>query len=846
MVSLSRRAKRWLFIPLCTLLVLVLVAAGLGYWTVQRAFPDVDGELELAALDAEVTVHRDAHGVAQLYADSAEDLFRAQGFVHAQDRFWQMHSNRMTTAGRLSEMFGEEQVATDAYLRTMGWRHVAEQEYALLEPDTRAYLDAYAEGVNAYLERRSGAELGLEFAVLGVISPDHEVEEWTPVDSLAWLKAMAWDLRGNMQEEIERASLLASGMERDRIEDLYPAYPEQDHPPIVHGGEVEDGAGDEADEAAVPAEGLEVLGEAAAGLEGVPPMLGPYSSELGSNSWVVSGEHTASGGPLLANDPHLGPQLPSIWHQMGLHCTEVSADCPFELTGFGFPGLPGIVIGRNSDISWGFTNLGPDVADLYLERIDGEAAIVDGEREPLTTRGETIEVAGGDPVEITVRATRHGPLLSDAESASDLREIGSQAPVDAEGEPAEQAREADYGVALSWTALEPGTTADSIFALGTAADFDEFREAARLFEVPAQNLVYADTSGTIGYPAPGRIPVRGAGDGRWPAPGWDSDYDWQGYIDFEELPTLRDPDSGVIVTANQAVIGADYPHHLTEDWNLGYRALRIHELLDEAVAEGGLRAEDMVELQMDAANLGAREIVPHLLQAEVQGTTAEARDLLQDWDFQQAADSAAAAYYNAVVPELLDAALPEVGAEHFGAGGRGWMVLSGLLDDPESAWWQDAEPAGREAALTAAMDAAAENLSERLGAEPAEWRWGDLHTLTLTHPTLGTSGIGPVEWLFNGATVEASGGSDTVNATGWDPGSGFEVTWVPSMRMAVDLGDPDAARWIDLTGPSGHAFHPHRLDQTERWARGDTVPMPFTRESVTGAAEDTLILTPEG
>ncbi|MFD0804047.1 penicillin acylase family protein, partial [Streptomonospora algeriensis] len=219
----------------------MFAAAATGVWAVQRAFPEVGGEIALPVLEGEATVYRDAYGIPQIYADTAQDLFRAQGFVDAQDRFWQMHFNRLTTAGRLAEVFGQEQAETDVYLRTMGWRHVAEQEYDLLRPDTRAYLDAYAEGVNAYLGRRDGGERGLEFAVLSALAPDHEVQEWTAVDSLAWLKAMAWDLRGNMQHETERAALLASGIDRERVEELYPPYPEQEHRPIVDGGEISDG-----------------------------------------------------------------------------------------------------------------------------------------------------------------------------------------------------------------------------------------------------------------------------------------------------------------------------------------------------------------------------------------------------------------------------------------------------------------------------------------------------------------------------------------------------------------------------------------------------------------------------
>ncbi|MFD0776086.1 penicillin acylase family protein, partial [Streptomonospora algeriensis] len=421
-------------------------------------------------------------------------------------------------------------------------------------------------------------------------------------------------------------------------------------------------------------------------------------------------------------------------------------------------------------------------------------------------------------------------------------------PVDPDGEPADQAAEAPgdgYGVALSWTALEPGTTADSIFMLNAADGFASFREAARSFEVPAQNLVYAGTGGEIAYQAPGTIPVRGAGDGRWPAPGWDSDYDWQGWIDFDELPVVRNPDRGYIVTANQAAIGSGYEHLLTRDWAYGYRSERIAALLSGAVEQGGLTAADMAEIQTDNENSGARAVVPHLLRIRTEGTAARAQELLAGWDFQQDADSAAAAFYNATWKHLLELAFDELGPEHaVDVGSRSWLVVDRLLADPGSPWWEGDAADGRDAVLREAMRRAAGELSERLGEDPAEWRWGELHTLTATHPSLGSSGIAPLEWLFNGTPVETSGGDSTVNATGWDGTEGYAVTTVPSMRMAIDLADLDAARWVDLTGASGHAFHPHNGDQTPLWARGETVPMPFTRPAVEEHAEDVLTLRP--
>ncbi|WP_306365772.1 penicillin acylase family protein [Nocardiopsis sp. CC223A] len=829
---------------LSTIVVLALVGALLGVWTVRRSFPQTSGEIALPGLNAEVTVLRDEYGVPHVYADDAHDLFMAQGFVHAQDRFWEMDFRRHVTSGRTAELFGEAQVDTDVYLRTMGWRRVAEQEYDLLAPDTKGYLDAYAAGVNAWLAEHDGAEASLEYALLGVLNGGHTIEPWDPVDSLAWLKAMAWDLGGNMREETERARLLGLGFTEEQIAELYPEYPYEEHLPITDTDELLT-TGPESDPAdarrapELPEEAAAAVGAVYDRALALPEMLGPRNSpDLGSNSWVVGGEHTESGLPLLANDPHLGAAMPSTWHQVGLHCTELSEACPFDVAGFGFSGMPGVVIGQNESIAWGFTNLNPDVMDLFVERIEGDSYIVDGEERPLVTRTETVKVAGGEDVEFTVRSTHHGPLLSDTASGENLAGIAEAPPVEGAEEGAE------YAVSLQWTALSPGTTADALFVMNRARDWEDFRRAASGFSVPAQNLVYADNEGNIGYQAPGTVPVRGEGDGRYPAPGWDSAYDWEGYIPFEELPSVHNPESGFVVTANQSGVDADYPHLLTDDWDYGYRSQRINDLLEEAIAEGPVTGEDMSAIHMDSYHLGAEAIVPHLLDVELSGTAAQARELLRDWDLYTEPDSAGAAFYQATWRHLLPVLFDELDPVAMTGNSRGMYVVGALLEDPDSTWWAGEEADGRDAVLAAAMEAAAEELTELLGDDPADWRWGDLHTLTATHQSFGTSGIGVVEWLFNRGPVESSGGAAIVNATGWDDKEGYAITAVPSMRMVVDLSDRDASTWVHLTGNSGHAFHPNYDDQLEPWSRGGTMPFVFGEEAVRAAAVDELTLAP--
>jgi penicillin amidase len=920
----SRRAR------LFVIAVVLLLVAGVGYgayWsvgTVRASFPQTTGTLQLEGLSAPVTVKRDGHGIPQIYADSAEDLFRAQGFVHAQDRFWEMDVRRHLTAGRLSEMFGEGQVQTDAFLRTLGWREVAQKEYdTKLSETTKKYLLAYSEGVNAYLAGRSGAELSLEYAALGLVG-DYEPHKWSPVDSVAWLKAMAWDLRGNMRDEIDRA-LLSSRLTEKQIEALYPDYPYDRNKPIVQDGAVSalDGSYDPKATAgqggnaaqdgttapgATPgtttpgatgpgdtvqggqdAQGVRAqLAALSDSLDAVPALLGPNGDGIGSNSWVVSGRYTTTGKPLLANDPHLAPQLPSLWYQVGLHCKSVSAACPFDVAGFGFSGTPGVIIGHNQDISWGFTNLGADVTDLYLEKIENGTYLYDGEKVPYDTREEVIKVAGGEDRRITVRSTRHGPLVSDR--SAELAGVGDHAPV---GDVAPD-RGKGYAVALRWTALEPSKTMDAVFALNAAGDFEEFRAAARDFAVPSQNLVYADTEGNIGYQAPGRIPVRAENhDGRYPAPGWDARYEWKSYIPQEALPWEYNPERGYIVTANQAVIDPErYPYLLTEDWGYGARSQRINDLIQSKIKDGGkISTDDMQSMQLDNSSEIAKILVPHLLKIDVKDPyIRQAQQLLEGWDYTQDADSAAAAYFNGVWRNLLKLGfgnkLPKElrvegeclrvrPADESGpiedldgtprtvrecgtrapesaqpdGGDRWYEVVRTLLDEPDSGWWTPGSrfeegEGDRDALLARAMKDARWELTTKLGKDIETWSWGRLHRLMLKNQTLGTEGPGFVQHLLNRGPWDLGGGEAAVNATGWNAAGGYEVVWVPSMRMVVNLGRLDDSRWINLTGASGHAYHANYVDQTDKWADGELLAWPFGQEAVEEATEDTMALTP--
>ncbi|MEU6243129.1 penicillin acylase family protein [Streptomyces sp. NPDC047024] len=915
------------------LIVLVLVLAVIGgiafgaYWTVstvRASFPRTSGTLTLKGLSGPVDVKRDGYGIPQIYASSDADLFMAQGYVQAQDRFYEMDVRRHMTSGRLSEMFGKGQVKNDAFLRTLGWDRVAKQEYdTKLSASTKRYLDAYSKGVNAYLQGKDGKDISLEYAALNLTN-DYKPSGWTPVDSLSWLKAMAWDLRGNMRDEADRA-LMTSRLGPQQIRDLYPDYPYNRNKPIVQNGQYDElnrtfeqggtsgsssatgattgATGTPGTTGSTDATGSTDTGTASGTsansgsavtsqlmglsrvLDDLPTAVGVNGQGIGSNSWVVSGANTITGKPLLANDPHLSATLPSVWYQMGLHCRTVDSKCQYDVTGYTFAGMPGVIIGHNGRIAWGMTNSGVDVTDLYLEKITGDGYLYDGKVRPFRTREETIKVAGGPSRKIVVRETQDGmPLLSDRDG--ELVDVGRTAGVDT----AAPDRGDGYGVALKWTALQPGTSMDAVFAMDKAADWKSFRSAAALFDVPSQNLVYADSE-NIGYTLPGRIPTRSASDdGSLPAPGWDSKYRWTGYIPQDALPYEYNPKRGYIVTANQAVIDkATYPYTLTTDWGYGTRSQRITDLIESKIKDGGkVSTDDMRQMQTDNSSEIARLLVPRLLKLNLDDPDVrQAQKLLEGWDYTQDADSAAAAYFNAVWRNILklgfgdklpkelrvkgqclwveragstgplddDTKVRECGERDADQaqpdGGDRWFeVVRTLMDKPDSDWWKAPKSGNRPAAenrdqlFTRAMIDARWELTAKLGKDIDTWSWGRLHRLFLKNQTLGTNGPEILQYALNRGPWKLSGGEATVDATGWNAAGGYGVVWVPSMRMVVNLADLDKSKWINVSGASGHAFSAHYTDQTDKWAKGELLPWSFTGKAVDGSTKDTLVLKP--
>ena len=837
---------RWLKRILVFLLVVVLALGVFGFWTVRRSFPTVQGELAIRGLSEPVTVIRDDWGIAHIYATNSHDLFFAQGYTHAQERFWQMDFQRHIGAARLSEIFGESQFETDKFLRSLGLVELAQYEYANGSDELVATLDAYAAGVNAYLADHSGAEISLEYAILPLINSGYEIEPWSPTDTLTWAKMMSWELSGNMDDEIAR-TVLSATLPLEQIEKLWPPYPE-DHPVIVESDQVDARARTTIQ---LPDAAIEAVRSVGEGVELVSALTGGGFEGVGSNNWAVSGDMTGTGMPILANDTHLGIQMPSIWFQQGLHCVGNDPECDTDVVGFMFVGAPGVVIGHNDRIAWGVTTEAADTQDLFVEKVNPDNPNqyeVDGEWVDFEVRTEVIEIAGSQPEEIVVRSTRHGPVIS-----------GTYVDVDAFDDATATEVPEEYVVALAWQSLQPATLMDAVLALGKADDYDDFRSAMALWDVAAQNVVYADVDGNIAYQSTGEIPVRAQGVGSYPVPGWTSEYDWVGIVPFEDMPSVLNPPQGYVATANQMVTRPGVPPLIAPDGAFGFRANRIEDLI---TAVGDHDVEYSQQMQMDAFDGGALDIVPALLGVDAagNGAVAEMQSLLETWasdanPFQAVWDSSEAAAYQGAWRHLLintfhDQMPEDLRPSRANGNSRWFEVVIQLLDSPDDPWWDDVNTAAvesRDDVLFQSMIDGHEELTDLLGDNPADWRWGDLHIARFENQTLGQSGIGPVEWLFNRtAPPRVGGGGGIVNATGWGFDEGYELDWHPSQRMVVDFSDFSRSTYINTTGNSGHAFHRYYDNMIEAWTDGDQAPMYWTRDEVELNATSTLELIPAG
>jgi len=884
--GLVRIVSRLLSALLVLLIVVIVATGGLLVWVSHRALPTISGSLKAAGLAAPVSVTRDTSGIINITATTPHDLFLAQGYVHAQERFWQMEVWRHIGAGRLSELFGPTTLKEDEFIRTLGLRQAAQRDLDAASPELKADLQAYADGVNDWLTANRG-KLGLAFVVEGLKAGlggglgGYDPEPWTPLDSATWALVQAWSLGGNFDSEIFRVLADAKLGNPQRTDELTPAYP-ANGPVIVPSGEPGSGgaganlpgAGSatagataggrptaqvSAPLSASQADGLRALaavGQSIAASAGIDPAQGLLGDHgVGSNNWVVAGSKSATGHALLANDPHLGISMPSVWIMNGLHCLVVSAACPFDVTGVSFPGDPLVILGHNARIAWGATNLGPDVEDLFIEQPDPTNPadyLFKGASVPFIVRTETIKVAGEQPVTLTVRSTGHGPIVSDVDDR--LKTLPTL-------------------YALRWTATaQPNGALDAFLGLDKAGNYADFRAALSLYGAPAQNFVYADVDGNIGYQAPGWIPIREDRNdhGDRPVPGYDGLHEWTGMIPYNDLPRVYNPPSGFIVSANNELVDASYPYFIAQDWDPGYRATRIMQLLKADAAKGGVTINEMSAIQTDTKILRADLVIPSL--SGIKATTGDGRAILsaiQGWDQTCTVVSLGCAAYMAFEEQLergiFDDDLGSLAREYVGST-ESWQAVIALLAKPDDPFWDNiGTPNKKETEadiLSAALDSAGAALHSSLGADRTTWTWGRLHTGTFREVTLGESGIGPLEWYFDKGPYPLAGAAGAVDATYYqfsvgyadpydstvtaatDLRSLFEMTNMPSYRLDIDMGNLDGARIIITTGQSGNPTDPHYGDLIDDWRLGRQVPLPFSSAAQLSATVTTLTLTP--
>ncbi len=788
---------RWIRRGLAALLLLTLLAALAGAIYAWKTLPRHEGTLVLAGARGEIRIERDAHGIPTIVAGHPLDAYYGLGVAHAQDRLWQLETHRRIASGTTAEAFGPAALETDRFLRALGVKRAAEAQWARAPASTREVVEAYAAGINAVVAA-GGQARAPEFLVLGL-----QPGRWEGADSLAWATMMAWDLGGNWATELLRLRL-ALKMPAARIEQLLPPYPGDAVPATADYAALYRSLGLGQEKVAALTQGFDAAPPS--GVEGV-----------GSNNWVVAGSRTTTGSPLLANDPHLKLSAPALWYFARLKAPGL------DVAGATMPGLPFVVLGQNAEIAWGFTNTAPDVQDLYLEQLDPADANrvrTPGGFEPLQVAQEVIRVKGGADVPITVRRSRHGPIVSDAGGMADA--LGAKG---------------GFVLAMRWTALDPDSDPIGVgLAVQQATSVDTFFQATRGFVAPMQNMVVADRAGRIGVISPGRVPVRGPENdlgGRVPAPGWEPRYDWVGTVPEGETPRRRDPAIGWIATANQRITDPDYPHHLTHEWALPYRQQRIEQMLESRPKHS---LQDLAAMQMDTRSLAMQKLLPWLKRAQsAHPLAAAAKAQLEAFDGEMAAGQPAPLIAWAWQRQLARGLFADDAGEALwdkALASRSFQdALEGVLARDDASWCDDrATPAAETCAqqADAALTRALEDLAARHGNDVAAWRWGQAHVARSEHRPF--SKVPVLHRLFELRTA-VGGDTHTVMAmrVGLRPdqltGDLFHVDHSASLRAVYDVADRSKSGVVHSTGQSGIVFAAGYRAFVGPWTRGELLPL---------------------
>ena len=801
-----------------TAIVVVIVATGI-WWFVYRPLPQLDGSAVVPGLHGEVTVERDNWGVPHIRAASVEDLAEAQGYVLAQDRLWQMDLLRRAARGQLSEVLGPATLRIDKDFRLLNFSRAAERDFGMVSPEVRSVMGAYARGVNLYIEEHT-TRLPIEFTLL-----NYKPKPWQPTDSLVIACYMYRTLTDTREEEMGRAIVTAK-VGPELAKDLYSPEASMDHFVVGEANAGKDPHAavkskrdqDDDDEEMDPEDVLKASKESETAAPDLTAALGEEVKDwleesqrqirhsLGSNNWVVNGEHTATGKPILANDMHLELTLPPIWYEVHLTAPD------WNVKGFALPGAPMVVVGHNDRIAWGFTNNGADVLDLYIETFNPENPDeyrVNGAWKKADVYDEVIKVKGAADEHLKLVVTRHGPVVH---------------------------QDGDKSYAMRWTVLEPGALCNFYNWLGKAQNWGEFRETMKGIWGPGQNVVYADVDGNIGYVLGAHVPIRKKGHGEVPVPGDTDDYEWTGYIPFDQLPQAFNPESGLIVTANARVTGPNYKPYITDHWEEPYRTARIYDLLHD---KRDLRPEDMLKIQMDTYSY------PHLFLAEQLVAAAKlappkderARKLIQqakDWNGMADANSPVVSFLDAALFRALDLILePQLGKDTEDYHWRRVAFLQRVLTE-RPARWLPADYKNYDELLSAAADQAVKRLEQKTkDADPDDWAWKRFNYLDMFNP-IGRDGI--LKRLLSITDQPQSG-------TEWSPRAASRHHG-PSERFVANLADWDESIMLITGGESGQTGSEHYRDQFPYWFDGKAIYEPFSDAAEAKARRHTLTLKP--
>ena len=818
--SIGLRISSWMIFILILLIVGVVAYA---YIVAHAALPQLDGNLSVRGLSAPVKVTRDQHGVPSIEAASLEDLFLAQGYVTAQDRLWQMDVMRRFGAGELCEILGEDVLKIDREHRILGLRAAAKKSLSTASPRDRSYFDAYARGVNAFIEDHRKS-LPIEFHIL-----KYQPKPWQAEDSIVIANQMVKDLNFyTFGDSLAREKILAK-LGPELTADLYVNRSWHDRPPTVMREDLSDqqnqsDAGERDDKDQDQDKDDDDFDDDSGPDNAVTRQAGGISiweqpipeAANGSNDWVVSGAHTVTGKPLLSNDMHLGHQMPNLWYEAHLKSGSL------DVAGVTLPGMPYVIVGHNQRVAWGFTNVGPTVADAFVETFDAQGAYQtpQGWQQP-EHREEVIHVKGKPDVTLDVKITRHGPIISEL--------------LPGESRP----------VALRWT-LYDGLHMP-FFDVDTAQNWDDFRKAFSQLDAPGQNVVYADVDGNIGYQTTGHIPIRAAGDGSLPVSGADDAHEWKSYIPFDKLPRIYNPSSGIIATANGRITPDNYPYSISAQWEAPWRTARIYHVLESGRKFAG---SDMLALENDVQSendlFAAERFVYSVDHAAKPSPRArQAADMMRNWDGRMLASSTAAAVAVRSGQELTRLLLePKLGSAPEDPNQQettlSWKTYhwqmktvwlqNVMLHQPKR--WLPEKYSNYDELLTAAVEAAVNgpDAPKDLGA----WHWSQVNAIAIEHPVLGKI-PGLERWTAPGIK-EQSGSGYTVKAVTRHHG--------PSERFTANLADLDQSTLNTVTGQGGNFLSPYYMDQWKAWYEGSTFALPFTPQAVEASRVHRLVLQP--